>query len=314
MKSIGRKSQRNWLQYAVVLLLVILSAGFLTQSGSRSAEAGRQADAALRPPRLVSDYDVVSLPVLTRELAAGESFEKAEIVSIKWPKQYLAGSVVSEIEQLKGKRSSLRLAAFSPIPSSALKERTAAENQVVQRIPDGMRAVSIRVDSESAVEGWARPGSRVDVIVLYEHASGRKQVEAKVIAENIEVLSAGGIQRSTIGMETQAPRTVTLLVSQRDTLAIKTASNLGRLTLSLRGSSDSSPAFERNMSRAQLIGDTILKPETDTAFRGLATGPDGERYVLDNRNQWIKRLPQRARGALARPQNITGQQLDGSSS
>ena len=241
--------------------------------------------------RIANDFDVVLIPVAPKEIAEGETLNGIEFVRIKWPKQYLLGSFVTELSELTSKRAALRIAAFSPIPKSAVTSKAHGQNSVIQQIPEGMRAVGIRVDSESAVEGWARPGSRVDVIVLYEQTTESKKVAAKVIAENIVVLSAGGAKHgeiaSSLSTSARIPKTVTLLVSQRDALEIKTASSMGRLTLSLRGASDVIPTKDLKMNQAGLIGETVLSSKTSSPFRGYAKGPDGERYILDSRDRWV---------------------------
>lgn len=148
------------------------------------------------------------------------------------------------------------------------------------RIPNGMRAISIRVNAESAVEGWARPGARADVVWSTEHR-GREVVTT--IVENVEILSAGAAVRaeaekpSLAGERNDIPSHVTLLVSIADAQKIQIAKTSGSLYLNLRGDEDKSPSNSGTITVGNLLKSSGLVPFDDVEARIKV---DGREYVL----------------------------------
>ncbi|MCO6430549.1 MAG: Flp pilus assembly protein CpaB [Deltaproteobacteria bacterium] len=108
-------------------------------------------------------------------------------------------------------------------------------------IAPGNRAINLQIDALSGVEGWARPGTRVDVALTYNEGG---QLTTKIIAQNLTVVSHTANARphtpflSSGGVP--APSTsVTLDASPNDAMTLLTARKLGTLSLVLRGSHDS---------------------------------------------------------------------------
>jgi pilus assembly protein CpaB len=58
-------------------------------------------------------------------------------------------------------------------------------------IPDGMRAVSVRVNDVIGVAGYVLPGSKVDVLVTVSPTNQSTDMTSKVILNNVTVLTAG---------------------------------------------------------------------------------------------------------------------------
>ncbi|MDR2337901.1 MAG: Flp pilus assembly protein CpaB [Deltaproteobacteria bacterium] len=103
------------------------------------------------------------------------------------------------------------------------------------QIPAGYRAITITVDARKGVEGWARPNSRVDILLTYKDESGKTKVAT--IVRFVRILSVagqlgdGGGQRMQIGKDTN----ITLLVEERDAKKIELARSYGEISLSLVG-------------------------------------------------------------------------------
>ena len=58
-------------------------------------------------------------------------------------------------------------------------------------IPDGMRAVSVRVNDVIGVAGYVLPGTSVDVVVTVSPTNQTTDMTSKVILTNVQVLAAG---------------------------------------------------------------------------------------------------------------------------
>jgi Flp pilus assembly protein CpaB len=147
----------------------------------------------------------------------------------------LGPSVITSFEQIKGAYSSSFIAAGQPLLSEYITMKRPV-NQIQATIPEGYRGVTLSVDTTTSVEGWARAGAKVDV-VLASQVAGKAALT--VIVQNARVLSAGRQTGGEPGAEQQgAPSTVTLLVTAEDAAKIQLASNSGQLSLSLRGDDD----------------------------------------------------------------------------
>ncbi len=127
-------------------------------------------------------------------------------------------------------------------------------------IPDGMRAVTVRVNDVVGVAGFVFPGMRVDVLV-----TGRPPESAGMITttclQNIRVLSAGTTtQPDARGQAIPAP-TVTLLVSPDQAETLTLAASDGRIQLVLRNSNDERIEKTPGRELSELYGMHLTKPK-----------------------------------------------------
>ena len=182
------------------------------------------------------------------------------------------------LKDLSAVRNQYAVAPIS-VDSIVLKEqigKNSPTNIITSRIPDGFRAVSIPVDAESGVEGWARPGARVDVVWSTQHRG--KQLVSTIV-ENAEVLSA---ERSTENDTAAAagaalPTHITLLVTIKDAQRIQLAKTSGALSLNLRGDSDDSGGNAETISIDKLLR-PIVAENIGEAQGKVVMG--GKEYVL----------------------------------
>ena len=228
--------------------------------------------------------DTVLLSVPARNIAKGERIVGKDFTAVKWHRDKLLPEHIIDIKDYEGAAftTTTFLPKYMPVLRSAVSN-TLDVNAVVEGIPESMRAITVKVDAESAVEGWARSGNYVDVIVIKESRSGGP--EAKVIAENVKILSAGRVaQGGTAYASAQLPATITVLVTQEDALKIKTAASIGKLTFALRGVADDTPVVAHNMNQKSLLGG---RSEEKAKIKGYAMGPGGKKYVLTDKGGWV---------------------------
>jgi len=150
----------------------------------------------------------------------------------------------------------------------------APSRDVTSNIPPGYRAVAISVNAESAVEGWARPGSRVDVVWATNH-NGRAVVTT--IVENASVMSAARSTDTEEKAGESIPSHVTLLVTSADAQRIQLARTAGTLNLNLRGNDD----YEKMGSGAINIGSLLRRRDllSSTEIEGTVQF-GGEEFVF----------------------------------
>ena len=148
-----------------------------------------------------------------------------------------SANVITGFEQLKGAYAASFIAAGEPVLLDYITSNPPL-NQIQAKIPDGFRAVTLAVDSTTSVEGWARAGAKVDI--LLSPAKSEKP-SLTMIVQNAKVLSASRSTTSDPGAPPENPTdqtTVTVMVSGADAAKIQLASNAGSLSLALRGDED----------------------------------------------------------------------------
>jgi pilus assembly protein CpaB len=104
-------------------------------------------------------------------------------------------------------------------------------------IPNGMRAMAVRVNEVIGVAGFVLPGMRVDVLVTGRPPNATEEV-TKTVLQNITILSAGQqMQADSRGQAINAT-VVNVLVTPAQAELLTLAGNEGRLALVLRNATD----------------------------------------------------------------------------
>ena len=241
---------------AFVLFLLIVGVIFFGSSGDTGAptEVIREVPAQL---------ETVSVLVPVQNIEAGEELKPGMFKKEDRPKQGLPARIVRDFEEIKGHYSRTYIAADAALLTDYITPLRPS-SVITAKIPDGYRAVTIRVDAQSSIEGWARPGARVDVVWA---TTIRNKNTVSTIVENAEVLSAesstdaqGG---NAAGKGMIVPNTVTLMVTAQDSQKIQLAKTTGTLSLTLRGDSDAKTFGRENIT----IDDLIRSGEPEQSVR-----------------------------------------------
>ena len=122
-------------------------------------------------------------------------------------------------------------------------------------IPDGMRAVSVRVNEVIGVAGYVLPGNRVDVLATASPTDVHQDTITKVILANVQVLTAG--TRMEQDQEKGKPMqvtVVTLLVFPDQAERLALASTEGKIQLALRNPLDQGAPETPGIRPATLMG------------------------------------------------------------
>jgi len=229
--------------------------------------------------RIVNEDDMTLIPTPARAVARGERMSSVPLAMLQWPKSKVSAEYLTEMTNYRDAIALTPLPKLLPIPASALSTNEADLNGVTDSIPEGMRAITIRVDAQSAVEGWAQSGSHVDVLLIKPDPEQKGRLKTRVIAQDIKVLSVNSSAEPARAdqVASKAPSTVTLLTTQQDALRITTAANLGRLMFALRGADDRRAPEVVNLDQNDIDG--YEEPKTAEEYQGFAE-VNGKKYVL----------------------------------
>jgi pilus assembly protein CpaB len=121
-------------------------------------------------------------------------------------------------------------------------------------IPEGMRAVGVKVNDVIGVAGFVIPGSRVDVLLSGSPNRNGELEMSKVILENVQVLAAGQNVTSDVNGKPQNVQVVTLLVGPEESQRLALASADGKIQLALRNPLDLARANPQAVRREALYG------------------------------------------------------------
>jgi pilus assembly protein CpaB len=145
-------------------------------------------------------------------------------------------------------------------------------------IPQGMRALAVKVDEVVGVSGFVTPGMRVDVLISGIPPGVQSPTEgtvSKTLLQNIQVLSAGtDIQKDSEGKPLQV-QVVNLLVTPEQAETLSLASNQQvRIQLVLRNPLDTKVAEVPGTAMGNLFsGTTSNKPKSPVIARAIRKPP-----------------------------------------
>jgi pilus assembly protein CpaB len=147
-------------------------------------------------------------------------------------------------------------------------------------IPQGMRAISVKVNEVIGVAGFVAPGTNVDVVVTIR--AGSEGSMSRVVVSNVQVVTVGtrSDQLNAKDGKQTASSVVTLMVTPDDAERIALASAEGQIILTLRNPLDTLPTTTEGTRMASLIGKTSPPPpvvrKAAASTRVLAPPPPPE--------------------------------------
>ena len=217
--------------------MLILATIALLLSGGVTYLAYRVLQTRLRPPE-----ETTQVVVAAKILPMGSRIIKEDIQLAAWPKANPLQGSFADPTLVEGRALMVPVQVNEPILESKLAPKEGGAG-LMAIIPEGMRALSIQVNSIIGVGGFVVPGSRVDLILTAvppEGVKGAKGQEtgSKIILENLEVLAAGQNVQKDVDGKPQAVQDVTLLLTPEQTERVALATGDGRIQLALRNPLD----------------------------------------------------------------------------
>ncbi len=103
-------------------------------------------------------------------------------------------------------------------------------------VPAGYRAVAVRVEEETSVAGFLKPGCRVDVaaILNVRGSNGASQTISKVLLQDVTVGAVGQSLTGDTESSANLSRSVTLLVKPDEVPVLHLAATQGKIRLAMR--------------------------------------------------------------------------------
>jgi len=196
--------------------------------------------------------------VAAGDLQLGSEIKKEDVQVVQFPAGKTPEGTFAKVDEVVGRGVIVPIVKNEPILKAKLASKEAGSG-LPPVIPEGMRAVSVRVNEVVGVAGYVLPGNRVDVVATASPTDQHSDTTSKVVLSNVQVLTAG--TRIEQGQDPSKPvqvTVVTLLVYPDQAERLALASTEGKIQLALRNPLDQGAPETPGMKQAVLLG--MAKP------------------------------------------------------
>ena len=220
----------------------------------------------------------------------GEMIQKTSLKLVDWPETSQVEGGFTKMDDVAGRTLMYPMSAGEPITEHQLASPGAAIG-LSTRIPDGMRAISLRTDQIVGVAGFLVAGTRVDVLVTFHVMPSNTPVTSTVL-QDAQVLAAGQKMQPDPDGKVSPADVVTLLVKPMDAERVVLASTQGSVHFVLRNGSDHTIVDGPSAELAQLGGPSAPKPAiVKSSIKGpanLPATPPYEVHVVNGDKQSVE--------------------------
>ncbi len=236
----------------IILIIATLmggSAAYLTRTWLKDQVS---VSAANQPPG--------TIVVAAESLTYGTTLTPDSVVEIPWFSNTLPeGAFAFKDDLVNGGRRIV----LSPLKrgEAVLRSKVTGPGQrasLASVLDEGKRAVTVPVDDVRGVAGFVLPGDFVDIVIIADDGSTKRQNYSDILLEHIKVLAIDQVANEGEGQPTVA-KAVTVEVTKEQAQKILLATNIGKLSLILSRPVESNPEPNRRVSEKD-IGRTSPEP------------------------------------------------------
>lgn len=195
------------------------------------------------------------IAVAAVELQLGSRIAPEAIRLVEWPSGSIPNGAFNDIAKLDGRVAITGIQPGEPVLESRLApEGTKGGLSAV--VPEGKRAITVRVNDVIGVAGFTLPGNYVDIMVNTENTGANRnnadQMISKIVLERILVLAVAQ-EANRDETKPKVVNAVTLEVTPEQAERLDLARSVGNLSLVLRNQIDSNPTDTVGITKAMLL-------------------------------------------------------------
>ena len=238
----------------VTVLLIAMTVGAMFAMGTyRYVKA--------TPATSAQSVDTTKVVVAASNMDLGTALRAEDLRVIDWPAKSVPEGAFHKSEELVGRGLIQPVVAYEPLLPGKLASPEAGAG-LPPVIPEGMRALSVRVNDVIGVAGYVLPGTRVDVVATVSPTQQVTDTTSKVILTNVQVLAAGTkLDRNGEKDKPTAVTVVTLLVDPQQAERLTLAATEGKIQLALRNPLDQATPATSGVKPALLLGMQATTPK-----------------------------------------------------
>jgi pilus assembly protein CpaB len=185
-----------------------------------------------------------------------------QIMMVQYPGESMPDGTFDSVEKLTGRVAVVNIAAREPVTEVKLATAgTAGGLSAV--IPEGYRAMTVKVDDVVGISGFIMPGALVDIVVVIDPADrgGTQDPISKIVLQNIKVLANGqNIDQPKNEREPSSVKAVTLQVTPEQAEKLALAATEGKLQLVMRNSIDQGDTQTPGVNKRGLLSGEHAMP------------------------------------------------------
>ena len=203
--------------------------------------------------------------VAAADIQLGSRLSPQMLKTVDWPAGSIPAGAITKADALEN-----RVAKTSILSGEAILEAKLApvgtKGGLSAVIPEGKRAMTVRVNDVVGVAGFALPGNYVDIVVntqIEGGGSGRgdRQI-SKIVLESILVLAVAQ-EANRDETKPRVVNAVTLELTPEQAEKLDLARSVGTLSLVLRNQIDKDGVETRGIMKPQLLAGDKLQPEPE---------------------------------------------------
>jgi pilus assembly protein CpaB len=230
-------------------------------------------------PRLASASATTHIVVAARDLALGTMLAPGDVKTIDWPSLTVPPGYATREDEVLGHGLITPVSANEPLMTAKLADKEAGGGLPIV-IPEGMRAVSVKVDEVIGVAGFVLPGTRVDVLVTLSDGGDREEAATRVILQNVRTVASGQTIQKDANGEPQNATVITLLVTPEQAEKLTLAATEGQIQLALRNTLDMAEVETDGIKAATLVRTEAPPQPARPAARGPRRATGGGTSVI----------------------------------
>ncbi|MCM5572086.1 Flp pilus assembly protein CpaB [Burkholderiaceae bacterium FT117] len=199
--------------------------------------------------------------VAARDVNLGTPLNAAMLEVVPWPAGAVPTGAFRNRADLEGRVLLTSLQRGEPVLEGKLAP-VGTRGGLSAVIPEGKRAITVRVNEVVGVAGFALPGNYVDVMVNTQDE--QQKPISKIVLERILVLAVAQ-EASRDETKPKVVNAVTLEVTPEEAERLDLARSVGSLSLVLRNQVDQNPSATEGITKRELLGQTPPPPPPPVA-------------------------------------------------
>jgi pilus assembly protein CpaB len=203
--------------------------------------------------------------VAAGDIQLGSRLSPQMLKTVDWPSGSVPPGAIAKTEKLEDRVVKTSILRGEPILEAKLAP-VGTKGGLSAVIPEGKRAMTVRVNDVIGVAGFALPGNYVDIVVNTQldgdgHGRGDRQI-SKIVLEHILVLAVAQ-EASRDETKPRVVNAVTLELTPEQAEKLDLARSVGTLSLVLRNQIDKDGVETRGIMKPQLLAGDNFQPQPE---------------------------------------------------
>lgn len=201
--------------------------------------------------------------VAAADIQLGSRLSSQMLKTVDWPAGSIPTGAVTKAETLEDRVVKTSVLRGEPILEAKLAP-VGTKGGLSAVIPEGKRAMTVRVNDVIGVAGFALPGNYVDIVIntQLDGAGGAGKQISKIVLENILVLAVAQ-EANRDETKPRVVNAVTLELTPEQAEKLDLARSVGTLSLVLRNQIDKDGVETRGIMKPQLLAGDKVEPQPE---------------------------------------------------